>query len=541
MSALAQHFLRRSVRLFPDIVAVDDGITTLTYRELGKRVDRCILNLSSKGIHTGHYVALFAKNHVNYVVAYFACAHVGAVLVPMNAYLKATEINWILNDCNPVAVIADAECIARLAVECVEVITSRIRISLESFVISQKSSVGDWAPLLEATAPDFQLNPRILECMEPTAVVGQSDTFIQMYTSGTTGTPKGVMLSHANVVSVVTAWMHEMPMRAAHSRFMQVTPLFHVGGMLMTFCTIAAGASLILLPKFDSQIALQTLLTRSITHALLVPSMIQQLLIFPKRGDETFPDLELIAYGASCIPQAVLQQAIAFFDCDFLQGYGLTETGGVALSLRPRDHAYAEDEMPPRRLGAAGRELLSCEVRVVDDDFNVVADDVVGEIVVRGSNVTKGYWNNPDATENSIVNGWLKTGDLGVRDKDGFIYVVDRMKDMIIVSGENVYPVEVENVLTSHPAIAEVAVIGLPNALLGEEVVAIIVLRPEAARAMHEGGGSTRTITQQFKEHCRQHLALFKCPFRYKFIDTLPRTPAGKIQKQLLRDRFKEE
>jgi len=244
----------------------------------------------------------------------------------------------------------------------------------------------------------------------------------------------------------------------------------------------------------------------------------------------------VIMYGASSIAQSVLSRAMKVFGCAFLQGYGLTETAGVALSLRPADHRFTAGSAMPAHTQSAGRELLCCEVRVVDAHGRSVAVNEIGEIQVRGDNVTAGYWNNPVATAATIVNGWLRTGDLGRIDEHGYIYVVDRLKDMIIVSGVNVYPAEVENVLSSHPAVAEVAVIGLPNLLLGEEVVAVVVQKPAPSPQLRP-----RLLTPELKAYCHQRLALFKCPVRVKYLDSLPRTPAGKVLKNVLRDRFRVE
>lgn len=526
MSVLVQHFLRRSVRLFPDTVAVDDGTNQVSYRQLEQRVDQCCIRLGQEGIHAGQRIAIFGNNSVDYVATIFACAHLGIVLVPMNAHLQTSEIEWILNDCDPVAIIADAEYTGGLEQGCHQSVINRLR-----FVIGKP--VQDWRFLFDSKV-GASLDPGVRAAMVPEAIATPQSMLIQMYTSGTTGTPKGVMLSHENMTSVVTAWLHEMRLESEKSCFMQATPLFHVGGLLMCLSTIATGASLVVLPRFNPQLALDTLIEKRITHALLVPSMIQQVLLISGIEAFAFPHLDLMVYGASCMPQAVLQRAIDVFSCQFLQGYGLTETAGVALSLRPKDHTLTSGQAPAKRLRAAGRELLCCEVRVVDSDNNDVEVGIVGEIIVRGANVTAGYWNNPQATAEAIVDGWLKTGDLATRDKDGYIYVVDRLKDMIDVGGENVYPVEVENVLSGHPDVAEVAVIGLPNVLIGEEVVAVVVVKDGEKNEPQ----NLKRITQELKAYSRQYLAPFKCPVRTKYLQALPRTPAGKIQKQELRNLY---
>lgn len=526
---LIQDFLRRSAKLFPDVIAINDTHSQLTYAQLAQRVDACHSRFFLAGIAPGQHVVILGANSIDYVVVYFACAQIGAILVPMNAYLRAAEINWIMADCDPAAVVASRDCTTRLIEECGLALEGRT-----CFVMGD--AISGWSPIAGDTCPHEWLDqPAHIEASarfhgNPNAVA------IQMYTSGTTGTPKGVMLSHHNIVSVVLAWLHEMPQKTTANRIMQATPLFHVGGTLICLCAIASGSTLYILPRFDAPLALDILQNNAITHTLLVPSMIQQLLLLPGIESCDFPHLEVIMYGASPIAQSVLSRAMNLFGCDFLQGYGLTETAGVALSLRPADHRFAAGSEIPARTQSAGRELLCCDVRVVDAHGRSVAVNEIGEIAVHGDNVTAGYWNNPAATAATIVDGWLRTGDLGRIDEHGYIYVVDRLKDMIIVSGVNVYPAEVENVLSSHPAVAEVAVIGLPNFLLGEEVVAVVVQKTAPSPQLHP-----RLLTPELKAFCHQHLAPFKCPVRVRYLDSLPRTPAGKILKNVLRERFKTE
>ncbi|MCG8315965.1 MAG: AMP-binding protein [Pseudomonadales bacterium] len=541
MSLLIQHFLRRSARLFPDEIAVDvvgsGNDEQVTFKALAYRVDQICSRFLETGLPTGRHVAIFANNSIDYVACYFACAHLGIVLVPLNAHLQPAELEWILDDCNPVAIIADEEFVGRLST--LETLSGT---SCLKFVTGQQQSLNPgWLTLRDNNesmfiAVNLSENSGMRAAMSPQAVATPDQLMVQMYTSGTTGTPKGVMLSHENITSTVMAWLHEMPLMSGKHRYMQATPLFHVGGMLVCMCCMAAGSTLTLLPRFEAQLALDTLIKKEISHTLLVPSMIHQLLLLPEINNYSFPHLETMVYGASCMPTTVMTQAIETFACDFLQGYGLTETSGVASCLRATDHKFQATESIPARLSAAGRELLCCELRVVDEHFNDVATGDVGEIVVRGSNVTKGYWNNEKATAESIINGWLKTGDLGRLDDDGYLYVVDRVKDMIDVSGENVYPIEIENVLTGHEQVKEAAVIGLPNVLLGEEVVAVVVANSGEPLTRE----AQRSLSQSLKLYANERLATYKCPVRYKYIEALPRTPAGKIQKNILREQYQQ-
>ncbi|MCP5017270.1 MAG: AMP-binding protein [Ketobacter sp.] len=528
---LIHDILRRSAKLYPTTIAIDDGREQLTYQQLAERVDYCCEGFRSRELLSGSRVVVLGYNSVDYAVMFFACARLGLVLVPVNAYLQGAEIEWILKDCGAVAVIAGTDYIARLQQDCSEVLKG-----LQCFVLgpADEDHMQGWSSLSgHSRVRDYDpsTNESHQEYTQPVRSV-----VVQLYTSGTTGTPKGVLLSHLNIVSVVQAWLHEMPLKPASSRLMQATPLFHVGGMLICMCALASGSTLYLLPRFDAGLALDTLITKRITHTLLVPAMIQQIMMAPDIDSRDFSALEFMVYGASSMPEAVINRAMEVFGCGFLQGYGLTETAGLALSLRPEDHCHGAASALHKRIRSAGREMLCCEVSVVNDQGKPVSPDEVGEIVIRGDNVCEGYWNNVEATQETIVSGWLKTGDLGRVDEDGYIYVVDRLKDMIIVSGSNVYPAEVEDAMRRHPWIADVAVIGVPNAMLGEEVVAVIILTVEGQRELE--AGSQRTLSQQLKLHGQQHLAAYKCPVRIKYVPALPRTPAGKVQKTILRDQL---
>ena len=535
MSQLIQHFLQRSARLFPQVIVVDDGNQSITYQALADKVQQLCMRFIEQGIQPHQHIAIFSKNSIEYVACYFASAHVGAVLVPLNAHLQPSELTWIINDCNPAAIICDEESLAIVNALGEETLANR-KLFLSGLVNGSLPNNAhiNWQSLFENAQISNSIPQDISAAMEPEAVAAKDQLAVQMYTSGTTGTPKGVMLSHENVTSVTMAWMHEMPMDSSTSRFMQATPLFHVGGLLMCMCTIATGATLVLLPRFEPHLALKTLHSKHITHALLVPSMVQQVLLLPEINQLSFPNLKTMVYGASSMPQAIMNRAIETFGCGFLQGYGLTETSGVATALRPVDHEYESGQAVPLQLSAAGRELLCCEVRVVNEHMEDVSINQVGEIIVRGSNVTKGYWNNEKATAESIVNGWLKTGDLGRIDEQGYIYVVDRLKDMIDVSGENVYPVEVENVLSGHSQVAEVAVVGLPNLLLGEEVVAVVVAKDQTDLCRDK----EKALSKSLKRFASDRLSSYKRPVRYKYMEAIPRTPAGKIKKQVLKKRL---
>lgn len=506
--------LIHSVTLHRGDEAVRDDRTSRTYAELVARVARLARGLAAFGIQPGERVAIVSTNRAEYVETYFALAAVGAVAVPVNWRLRTAEFEYQLTDSEAVLVFAEQRFIEPLTV-------CRAACPKVRAWIAIGGEQPDWRSYEATLAPDAPpLRP----------VAGDDrDVAIQMYTSGTTGAPKGAMLTHHNVCALVLAWMHELRLGPAPDRFLQVTPLFHVGGMLQVMSAVAAGASLRLLAEFLPGPALDALEREQVTHALFVPAMIQWLL--GEKGVESrrFPALRLIVYGAAPIPVQTLLRAFAVFRCDFLQGYGLTETAGVVMVLRPGDHRFPPDQPPPARLASAGRAILGCEVRVVDEHGEDVAPGRVGEVIVRGDQVGPGYWRRTEETRQVFRDGWFRTGDLATLDADGYVTIVDRLKDMVLVAGENVYPGEIESVLREHAALTDVAVIGIPHEHWGEEVLAIVVPRPGVD--VHD---------RELIQHCRARLARFKCPTRIERRTTLPRNAAGKLLKRELHEPYWE-
>jgi acyl-CoA synthetase (AMP-forming)/AMP-acid ligase II len=442
---------------------------------------------------------------------YFAAAEGGMPVVPVNWRLGAREVLEIVRDSGARVVVAAPEFIP--AVETVAV------------------DLGDFDPPrpLGENAPTWMAWARRPDAPAP----GRSDpggaVAVQMYTSGTTGTPRGAMLTHHSLRSMVASWLLELPLHVGRHRFLQVTPLFHVGGLLMLLANVAAASTLVLHAEFFPDEAAEALANEEISDALFVPSMLQWLLSEGVVSGTPFPQLETIVYGAAPMPSHLLQQAMETFGCSFLQGYGLTETCGVLTVLRPGDHHWDPTGPPPRRLGSAGREVLCSRVRVVTDDGRDARPGEVGEVVARGENIMSGYFNMPEATAAALEGGWLHTGDLATLDDEGFIYIVDRKKDMIIVGGENVYPREVERVLLGHPGVADAAVLGVPHPVWGEEVLALVVRR-----------GGSGVEAREVIQHCRSGLARFKCPTKVEFRPEIPRNAAGKVVKRALREPYWE-
>jgi fatty-acyl-CoA synthase len=347
-----------------------------------------------------------------------------------------------------------------------------------------------------------------------------------MYTSGTTGRPKGAVLTQR----AVCANIHQSALNFAcgpGERALVVAPLYHAAASIVSFTTVAAGGSLFMQEDFDPRRVVHALAEERIALALLVPAMIQFCLVaVPDVAERRYPELRRIVYGASPIAEETLRAAARAFRCEFLQGYGMTETTAVATHLSPADHRRALDG-EPGLLASAGRAILGTELRIADAEGRELATGATGEILVRGPQLMRGYWNLPDATREALRDGWMHTGDAGRLDAEGYLYIQDRVKDMIVSGGENVYPREVEDVLYQHPAVAEAAVIGVPDDAWGETVKAIVVLRPGAEVA-----------SEELVAFCRERLAGYKRPRSIDFAPALPRNPSGKVLKRELREPF---
>ncbi|RIL06895.1 MAG: 2-succinylbenzoyl-CoA synthetase [Proteobacteria bacterium] len=500
-------FLAKRAQLSPSVealVEVERG-RRFTYAELEARACRAANALAAQGVRRGDRVALLLMNGVEYLESYFAIAKLGAVLVPLNWRLVPDELAFIVKDAGATALLFDAE-----FDDAVRALRER-----DTGIRTWLRAGGDApAPALGAAWDDLV---REAPSAPPAIEGGDDDMLFIMYTSGTTGLPKGVVHTHATVAAACITVNLTADMRY-RDRYLQMLPLFHVGALTPAVSCVHRGGTLVLLRAFDPSRAWDVIEAERVTTGLAVPAMLQFMWLSPRRGSADTSSLRWLMSGAAPVPVPVIEQYAAA-GIEIHQVYGLTESGGPACLIGP--------EQAIAKAGSTGPAFFHTDVRVVDEAGRDVAAGAVGEVWIRGAHVMKEYWNRPDATAEAIVDGWLRSGDLATVDKEGFVYIQDRKKDMIISGGENVYPAEIESVLAGHPKLAECAVIGQPSARWGESPAAIVVQRP----------GESAT-PDEIVDFCRGKLARYKVPRVVEFVDAIPRNPTGKILKRVLRERF---
>ena len=486
------------------------GVRSVSYAEAQALANQIANALVAKGLVPGDRVALLSKNSIEHALWYYACSKAGVVPVPLNFRLAPPEWSYILNDAGAKLVFAQDALAEALAP-----------------VRGELASVKHWIAL-GADVPGWERFDAFVAAQPASAPAHRGapdDDVYQMYTSGTTGRPKGAVLTHRAVVSQ----LHQASLAfrtAPGDRMLIVAPLYHAAASISTFVTVQSGGSLYIQEDFVPAEVVRALSEERIAAAMLVPSMIQFCLVGVKDvAERRYDALRLIIYGASPIAEQSLRRAIEVFGCDFLQGYGMTELAPIATILPP---GYHTTEGPKAgKLRSAGRATMICEVRIVDAQGREVPRGTVGEVAVRGPGVMQGYWNKPELTANALRDGWMHTGDGAYMDDDGFIFVVDRLKDMIVTGGENVYSAEVENALAQHPAVGASAIVGIPSEQWGEAVHAVVVLKPGA-----------QASAEQLIAHCHTLIAGYKCPRSVEFRDALPLSGAGKVLKTELRKPF---
>ena len=503
--------IHRAANISPDKAALVSLERTVSWAEFKDRIARLAGGFRELGVAPGERIAMLAGNSDRYVEYYFATLWAGAVMVPVNTRWTTQEIAACLNDAAAVLLLVDAEHCG-WADELREQCPALRQILLAA--ADDDHGLVSTETLIRAAAP------------APDAVRHNDDLAALFYTGGTTGRAKGVMLSHANLMANSLTAMANMNISGA-TIHLHVSPMFHVAGGARLFSVTVAGGTHAVIPTFEPSLFLGALERFRVTLTVVVPTMLNRLVNHPGLGDYDLSCLDMLSYGASPMPEALLERAMALFpDVRFLQSYGMTELSPVATVLEPRFHVF--DGPDAGFVRSAGRPVYNADIVILDVDGNSLEDGEVGEICVRGPMVMRGYWQQPELTAQTLRGGWMHTGDAGYIGERGFLFLVDRIKDMIVTGGENVYSAEVENVLYQHPAIAECAVIGIPSADWGEAVHAVVTLRP----------GMT-VSTQDLFGHCRSRIAGYKCPksFDVRDID-LPKSGAGKILKVELRRPF---
>ena len=499
--------LTKRAHLSPGLEGFVDVATNrrLSYAELNARCNRSANALRALGVRRGDRVALLMMNSAEFVESFFAIAKLGAISVPLNWRLVPEELAFILKD-SGAAVLVYGEEFASAAADLHQRGTQATNLREWICVGGERADFArDYEALTAEAAVD---EPEIAAC--------DDDDLYVMYTSGTTGLPKGAVHSHDSALWASLTILTTADLRY-RDRYLVALPLFHVGALTPMTGNVHRGLTNVVVRSFDPGQTWELIEREKITAILAVPAMLNFMLQVPQKNSVDFSSLRWCMSGAAPVPVSLIE-AYDELGIEIHQVYGLTESCGPACLINPED-ALA-------KAGSTGKAFFHTEVRVVDEQGRDVEPGQVGEVIIAGRHVMKEYWNRPDATAETIRDGWLHSGDLAAIDKEGFIYIQDRKKDMIISGGENVYPAEIENAILSHPGVREVAVIGQPSAKWGESPLALVV-RSDADLS-----------EDRLLEHCRGKLARYKLPRHVEFIDEIPRNPTGKILKRVLRERF---
>ncbi len=482
-----------------------DADRRFTYRELNERANRCANGMADLGLGKGDRLALLAHNGHEFAECFLGPTKSGVVIMPLNWRLTAEELAFILKDGGATTLVFDKEFTPTV---------EQIReMGEEGSDLQRFVCIGE-------DTPDFAQNYETLlsesAATEPQSKAGPDDNLFIMYTSGTTGHPKGVVHTHNTVMWGLftfnaTADTH------FNDRYLLMMPMFHVGALTPLISSTYLGTTIILLRAFDPTRTWELIEQERITTTLAVPAMLNFMLQVPDFERYDWSSVRYIASGAAPVPASLIETYMGM-GMQINQIYGMTETCGPACMIGPDDAVS--------KIGSTGKSFFHTEVRIVDENGNEQPAGVPGEVLVKGPHIMKEYWNRPEATAEAIVDGWLRTGDVATWDEEKFVTIQDRVKDMIISGGENIYPAEIENVLLQHPGIADAAVIGQPSEKWGESPVAILVKSDDSL----DGSAVLK--------HCEGKLARFKTPQGVEFVDSIPRNPSGKILKRILREQF---
>ncbi|HDG97640.1 MAG TPA: fatty acid--CoA ligase [Desulfobacterales bacterium] len=513
--------LEKAISLYENKEAVISQGKRFTYGGFASRVYRLSNLFKQIGLSKGHCIAILHHNSHEFLEAYFAAAQIGAILNPLNFRLSPAELAFVLNDSEATVLIAASRFTSLLQ----EMLQHKTKVKT---LILTGPGEGSVSLPLETLGYDHEIAAQ--NTPNPPKPNIQDDEIAHLYyTSGTTGKPKGVMLTHKNVCIHALAAIAELGLRDTDV-WMHAAPLFHLADAWATFAITWVGGRHVTVPEFKPELVMDTMEKEKVTITNMIPTMLNMLVNTPGIESYDFSSLRVMLSGGAPIAPDVVKRIMETFKCDYIQTYGMTETSPyLTLSILKENLLHLPYDQKFRYKAKTGRPFLGVLLKVVREDGTEVTPngEEVGEIIVKGDIVTPGYWNNPEETAKAIKDGWLHTGDMAVIDKEGYVNIVDRKKDMIITGGENVYSVEVENVLYKHPAVLEAAVIGVPDSKWGEAVKAVVVLK--------EGHNATE---EELIAFCKERIAHYKAPKSVDFVEELPKTGSGKIYKKGLKDRY---
>lgn len=507
----ATQMLNQAVRGTPDGVATISGDRRRTWREIGERVPRIAAAFQGLGLARADRVSVLAMNSDSYLELFFAVPWAGGSLVPLNIRWSVAENEYAIKDAGAGILCFDDNYIA-------QAIELRERCPGLQLAWIGVGGAPEGIPALDTLAAGC--------APVPDSCVKDDELYVVFYTGGTTGYPKGVALSHRAIVYSSICYLAMLP-SIESLRFLYVGGFFHFSGASPLWYITLAGGTHVILPKFEVEPVMQSVGRHQVTNATLIPTMVNMMMNHPDFPKYDFTSMKTCIYGGAPMPEALMLQAMEKLPTwHFYQIYGMTETGGFATMLRWRDHHRTPEQ--GSKLRSAGQAAIGVEVRIIRPDGSTAPYGEVGEIAVRSDALMTGYYGNPKATQAVLVDGWMHTGDGGRMDEDGYLFIEDRIKDMIVSGGENVYSVEVERVLYAHPAVREAAVVGIPHERWGEAVHAVVVLREGAA-----------VSAEELIAHCRLSIGGYKCPRSIEFrAEPLPTTHVGKIRKNVLREPY---
>ncbi len=508
----------------PDAEFAVQGARSISYREAQATTRRLADAFRAAGMEPGDRIAVLAKNCIEYPLIYVAASRAGVVPVPLNYRSAPAEWRFVILDAGARLLFAQEPFLA--SVDAMRLRSKRTR-SSHLVALAEGPTPEGWTPFedwideqsarLPLSAPERGLGGE----------VAPDDDLFQWYTSGTTGQPKGAVLTQRAVVGALRQLGQTANRGAPGSRALVIGPMLHAGVVWSTLAPLSWGASLVILEEFEPHEVVRLLSEERIDYASPVPTVLHTILErVPDVGERQYPALRLLLTGSAPISEQTLLRARAAFGCPVVHGYGLTESTAALSVMAPDEYAPGPDGRPTR-LRSVGRGLAETELRIVDDQGRPLPPGEVGEIEARGPQIMRGYWKQPEATAETLRDGWLATGDVGLVDADGFLFIQDRLKDVIVTGGLKVYPQMVEQVLAAHPSVVEAAVIGVPDERWGEGVRAVVVARAGA------------DVTEaELIAYCRERLGGFQCPKSVGFVEALPRTATGKVLKRALREAY---